>query len=394
MRYLVRFFDPSRAKVVEVEAEGHSISAIREEWCISPRVMLAIQPLRARPAARSRDFDAAWWCHELKTLLTAGMSVVECIDTLHDKARGGPRHRVHARLLEGLREGLPLSRAMQRVGVFPPVLLAGVAASERTSTLVAALDDYLRYEELLVRLRKQAASAAIYPAIVVSLGTLIALFLLMYVMPRFSRMYVDFHGSVSTATQVLLWLSRTLAEQAHWVGLGAAALAAGAAWLWRRGLVASAASAFVEAVGPLRRQLDHFRLAKLYHSLALMFRGGYSLDEALRVCEGLGLGTRVTNSLRLARLDISRGRPVSAAFEQAGLTETVSQRLLSVGERTGGFDAVLRTIAERHAQAFTTAVERATRIVEPVLLLVVALVVGGIVVMMYMPVFDIANGIR
>jgi general secretion pathway protein F len=91
---------------------------------------------------------------------------------------------------------------------------------------------------------------------------------------------------------------------------------------------------------------------------------------------------------------MARGRAVSQAFAAARLTEPVSERLLAVGERSGSFEAVLQTVAARHAQSFSTFVERATRVVEPLLLLVVALVVGGIVVMMYMPIFDIANGIR
>ena len=98
-------------------------------------------------------------------------------------------------------------------------------------------------------------------------------------------------------------------------------------------------------------------------------------------------------SVLSAHADISRGRPASSAFARAGLTDVVTERLLAVGERTGAFDGVLQTIADRHADRFSTFVERATRIVEPLLLLVVALVVGGIVVMMYMPVFDMANSI-
>jgi general secretion pathway protein F len=125
-----------------------------------------------------------------------------------------------------------------------------------------------------------------------------------------------------------------------------------------------------------------------------MFRGGYTLDEALQVCVGLGIGARMEAGISRARTDMGRGRAVSAAFAQAGLTEAVSERLLAVGERTGGFDAVLQTIADRHAEAFATFVERAMRIVEPLLLLIVALAVGGIVVMMYMPIFDMASGIR
>lgn len=165
-------------------------------------------------------------------------------------------------------------------------------------------------------------------------------------------------------------------------------------WAWWQGLVTRVAAAALARISPLARQWNHFRLAKLYQSLALMFKGGYTLDEALLVCEGLGLGGEVAAGLPRARHALSQGQAVSQAFSEAGLTETVSQRLLAVGERTGNFDAVLQTIADRHADTFTTFIERATRIVEPLLLLLVALVVGGIVVMMYMPIFDIANGVR
>jgi general secretion pathway protein F len=126
-----------------------------------------------------------------------------------------------------------------------------------------------------------------------------------------------------------------------------------------------------------------------------MFRGGYALDDALGQCAALGLGDRMRDSVHTAQQALARGQRVSAAFADAGMTDTVTQRLLAVGERTGNFDRVLQTIAERHAGNFTTFIERATRIVEPLLLLLmVALVVGGIVVMMYMPVFDIASSIH
>ena len=95
-----------------------------------------------------------------------------------------------------------------------------------------------------------------------------------------------------------------------------------------------------------------------------------------------------------ARATLSRGRSVVAAFGDAGLADPVSARLLAVGERSGNFAVVLQAIAARHAAAFATFIERATRVVEPLLLLVVALIVGGIVLMMYMPIFDIANGAR
>lgn len=395
-RFRVRYFDPARSGVVEEAIEAASEAAARETLAAARRVVLDLRPLAGPAPARGSGapFDVAWWCRELRTLLKAGMTVVEALETLQAQAGGGVRERVHGHLLRALREGQSLSRAMRGSGAFSDVLVASVSASERTSTLVDALDDYLRYDQLLRRLRRQAVSAAIYPAVVTALGAVIALFLLLYVVPRFSRMYTDVHRNLSPATQAVLWLSAMV--RSHFaVIIAALGLAGfGAVAAWRSGWVARAAAGVVASIGPLDRRIDAYRLAKLYQSLALMFRGGYTLDEAIEVAGSLDLGRRLSGSLAQARRDIARGRSVAAALSEAGLTDAVTERLLAVGERTGAFDTVLQTIADRHAEDFATFVERATRIIEPLLLLGVALVVGGIVVMMYMPIFDIANSIR
>lgn len=397
-QFSVRYFDPAQSAVFEEYATAEDEQTLRAQWATDGRVMLEIRVAAARLDKAvdlgKREFDVAWWCRELGTLLKAGMTVVEAIETLHLQSRGGAREAVHLQLLRALREGQSLSNAMRSTGAFAAVLVASVTASERTSTLSTALEDYLRYDEMLQRLRRQAISAAIYPAVVVSFGALISLFLLLYVIPRFSRMYVDFHGTLSLPTQVLLFVSRALHEHLTFVLVGLASLVALVVWAWRSGLVHQGAERLVNAIEPLQRRWDHFRLAKLYQSLALMFKGGYTLDEALAVSQGMGLGASLERGITKTRSELARGRSVAAAFAETGLADSVSERLLGVGERSGGFHAVLQTIADRHASAFATFVERATRIVEPLLLLMVALVVGGIVVMMYMPIFDIANGVR
>jgi len=228
------------------------------------------------------------------------------------------REAVHTQLLRSLREGQALSRAMQGTGAFPPVLVASVTASERTSTLTSALDDYLRYDEMLERLKGQAISAAIYPAVVVSFGSLIALFLLLYVIPRFSRMYADIHGAISLPTQLLLWISRALHDQLPWIACGLTGLAAFAIWAWRSGLILAGLLRLVEEIEPLQRQWSHFRRAKLYQSLALMFKGGYTLDEALTVCEGMQLEGGTGHGIARARDELARGRSVAKAFADAG----------------------------------------------------------------------------
>jgi general secretion pathway protein F len=402
MAYVVRYFDPARSTVEERLEQADSMTALEAQAEARGWVLLGARDAAATKVSvvaglwvpRAQAFSVPWWCRELRTLLQAGMTVVEALETLQAQAPEGARGDVQSALIKALREGKALSRAMQNAGAFPAVLVASVKASERTSTLVSALDDYLKHDEMMVVLRKQVVSAALYPAVVVCLGLLISLFLLLYVIPRFSGMYVDFQGSLSLATRVLLWVSKAVAAHTVWVIAGVVGLAVGAAWALRSGWALKTLLALVARIEVLQRQWDHFRLAKLYQSLALMFKGGYTLEEAFAVCETLGLGGRMTTGLEQARVALMRGRGVSAALSSAGLTDLVSERLLAAGERTGNFDLVLQTIAHRHAMAFTTFVERATRLVEPLLLLAVAVLVGGIVVMMYMPIFDIANSVR
>lgn len=400
MQFKVRYYDPGQAAVLERLAQAESLQAVQAQLAGEGLVFVGAEAQPSGPARTpllgggAGAFNVAWWCRELRTLLQAGMTVVEALETLQAQSSQGARGDIQSKLLRALREGRPLSKAMHESQAFPPVLVASVKASERTSTLGSALADFLAHDEMMGALRKQVVSAAIYPAVVVTLGLLITLFLLLYVIPRFSGMYVDFHGNLSLPTQVLLGFSKAVSQHTAEVAAGLAALVVGGVWWVRSGGAMRFAVAVGSRIGPLQRQWDHFRLAKLYQSLALMFRGGYTLDEAMALCETLGLGARMSEAVARARIDLARGKRVSATLSQAGLTDTVAERLLAVGERTGSFDVVLQTISQRHAAAFTTFVERATRLVEPVLLLMVALLVGGIVVMMYMPIFDIANGVR
>lgn len=394
MQYWVRHIPAGTGTVVEEAVPADSEASLRAQLQAQGSVVLRLRAQRALGWRIKQRFDVAAWCRELEALLRAGMTAVEAVETLAaTSAGGGERERVHAQLLKALREGASLSKALRATQAFPEVLVAGVTASERTSTLAEALRDYLRYDDLLQKLRRQAVSAMLYPAIVIGLGGCIALFLLLYVIPRFSKMYGSFHGELSTATAAVLGLSRAMRDYGWLVGLVAVAVAASGILSWRSGALARGLEAVAEAWPVLRRQWDHFRFAKLYQSLALLFRGGYALDEALLVCGGLALGARVGRGVSTVRQEIANGRPASKALATAGFTDVTAERLLMVGERTGDFGGVLQTIADRHAQAFMLFIERATRLLEPVLLLAVALVVGGLVVMMYLPIFDIAGGL-
>jgi len=283
---------------------------------------------------------------------------------------------------------------MAELGQFPALLVASVRASERTSDLAHALDAYLRFDDLVGALRRRVISAALYPLLVVSLGALIAVFLLLVVIPRFARLYGDGTAQLSLATRGLLNVSALLAQQPWLVPVVLLVALAVAGWASRAGRPGRAWAWCVDHQPWLARQAAHFERARLFEALALLVRGGYSLHEAIGVCQTLSSQAGSQARLAEARARIERGSAASQGFAAAGLTDTVTERLMRAGERGGEFDRVLTAIAERHRLAFETVVDRATRIVEPVLLLGVALMVGSLVVLLYMPVFDIAASVR
>ena len=394
MQFLTRWIAPHQTLIEEALVEAPDEGALRTRLQSEGAVVLSIaRPRKSVSTPGGKGFDVAWWCRELATLLRAGMSAVEAIETLQLQTTrvGG---EVQVRLLTALHQGQSLSQAMQATGGFPQVLVASVLASERTSRLADALDDFLQYDQQLKSLRRQAISAAVYPAVVVGVGLLIALFLLTFVMPRFARMYGSFRGEVSWVTQLMLWFSGALTHSLPFVLGGLVVLAAGIRWALADGRGRLVWNRVLAIVPPLRRAQQDFSRAQLFQALMLTLRGGYPLVEAMRVCERLGLDPHMGAALAAAREAVERGQPASDALGRAHLVDAVGERLLRVGERSGQFEQVLRTLADRHAEAFATFVQRATRLVEPLLLLVVAVLVGGIVIMMYMPIFDIANGLH
>lgn len=394
MQFAVRHVRNGDVRITEETLEAVGATALRTRLEASGSLVLEVRGSPASAGAQS-GLDVANWCREIETLVRAGMTVVEAVETISAEDREvGRRQQINRQLLERMRSGSSLSQAMMSTDAFPLLLIAGVTASERTSTLPEALRHYLRHEDLLSRLRRTAVSAAVYPTMVVAVGAVVALFLLLYVIPRFARLYGETDRSMSAGTQFVLWVSQQLLGNPALVLLGVGLFGATVFAAWSTGGLARLGEWVVEALPFSRRQSDNYRLAKLYQSLAMLTRGGYNLDEALAVSAGMKLGDRAAKALQAARQAIANGQSASKALAEAGLADATARRLLVVGERTGAVADVLETISERHAGAFSLFIERATRIVEPTLLLLVAMVVGALIVMMYLPIFDIAGSVR
>lgn len=358
------------------------------------RIVLDVmrQPVRR---ARTGRQDFALFCRELETLVVAGMTVVEAVDTLAGtRSRAAGSRALAISLIARLEQGQSLSNALAALPGVPAVLVAAVKAGEHTSNLADALRDFLRFDDLVRRLEQKVLSASLYPALVTALGLGVTVFLLLVVLPNFARMYQGLRGTAAGATAWIVEAS--VVFSVHQLEM-LAALA----------LVGLVLGSWAAGGGPrillqelttrlpwLRDRMRDFRLAMLYQALALMLKGGYPLPESLQVAGRAALSPELREAAGRALAEIEHGQLPSAALFAHGLCDEVGRRLMAAAERNGDFDRVAATVSRLHGERFELFVDRATRIVEPLLLLAVALLVGTVVVMMYLPVFDMATRLR
>jgi general secretion pathway protein F len=254
------------------------------------------------------------------------------------------------------------------------------------------LGRYIAYASQLEAVRAKLVSAAIYPVMLVGVSILVLLFLMGFVVPRFAHIYEDMGGDLPYLSQVLLWVG--LAVERYWpLVLGAlvavvVALINGAGnsagrWvlgqLWR-----------IPAVGERMRV---FQLARLFRTLGMLQRGGISIMPALEMVAGM-LSTNLQPRLDAARNTVREGQTLSSAFEAQGLTTPVALRMLRVGERAGNMGEMMERIAAFHDEEIARWADWATRLIGPVLMLVMGLFIGAIVVLMYLPIFQLADSIQ
>jgi general secretion pathway protein F len=343
---------------------------------------------------QSAQFPLLLFAQELLALLESGIAVVEAIETLAEKETRPTVRHVLDSMLERLREGQTLSAAMAAMPAhFPELFVATIRASEKTSDLGESLRRFVAYQNQVDALRAKIVSAAIYPVLLVAVGGLVILFLLGYVVPRFSHVYADIGGE-------LPWLSRLLLEWGQMIerdGLLALGLCVLAGFALHNLLRRPAVRArFAEAIWRLPRlgeRLRVFHLARCYRTLGMLLRGGIPIVPALEMIEGL-LAAGLRPQLARATAVLREGVPISQALGRHGLTTPVAQRLLRVGEQTGNMGEMMERIAAFHDEETARWTEMAVRLIGPLLMLFIGLLIGVIVVLLYLPIFQLAEGIQ
>lgn len=397
MQFEIRAIDASAVvttQVVEAQSQEHAARQAQEKGL---RVLSVASRrgfgLERKPRV-AKDFGLGQFSHELLTLLDAGLSLVEAIETLAEKEVRSDRKDLLNRLIHELYQGASLSKAIARFPhVFPPLYVATVRASERTGGLSEALTKYVAYQNQIDVVKKKVVSASIYPSVLAIVGTLVIGFLLGYVVPRFARIFENMGGEIP-------WMSRMLIEWGHVVSAHGSAILLGVAsfiavvvvWV-RRPQTPEQLLRLLQRIPSVGERIRIYQLTRFYRSLGMLLRGGMPAVASLELVLDILPGA-LTEKLQKATQAVREGAAISVAMERHGLTSPVSARMLRVGERTGQMGEMMERIALFYDDEISQWVDWFVKLFEPLLMAFIGLVIGFIVVVMYFPIFELAGSIK
>ena len=378
------------------QIEGESSLAIKKLLTSQNLFVIEIQEKNKLFQFKSRtSFNVVIFVHELKTLLHSGLSITEGLDVLLSHHAETDKNSPIYKIRDALHQGMPLSQAMQSCGanVFPPLLIATVSASEKNGTLIHALNSYIRYDEQISSLKSKIYNASMYPLLLVGMALMVTLFLLMYLVPRFGAIYKGVDMQLPLASKLMLELGVWLGEYRWFV---ISVLILGLFWLIRKVILTGVENTLMwmlSGFSPLKKRLDIVFLSRFFRGLALLLDAGASVIQSFDMLISI-LSPAQQLQLSKAKDLVLQGHTLSDSLYQAGLKTSVSARLLAAGDQNGEISAMLRQSADFHDLDLSQFIERFSRLLEPILMLVIGLFIGMIVVLLYMPIFEMASGLQ
>jgi general secretion pathway protein F len=331
---------------------------------------------------------------ELVALLDAGLSLTESIEALSEKEADVAVKRTLEQIRNRLFEGQTLSTALAELPEsFPALYVATVRASERSGAIREALSRYVSYQQQVDVLRKSLVNASIYPAVLTAAGILVTVFLLAYVVPRFSGIYEDLGTELPLASRMLMKWGQLLQAHGLIIFMAFCAVCVSAGYFFSQPQTRAALGRQVARIPAFGAKLRIYQLARLYRTVGMLLRGGTPAVSAFDMSAGL-LSAALRPSLASATQAVREGQSIANSLQHHSLTTPVAARMLRVGERSGNMGEMMERIAAFYDDELGRWVQVMTRLIEPLMMTIIGLVIGVIVVLMYFPIFELAGSIK
>jgi len=365
---------------------------LRQQGIRAQQIRRQRTSLSARFSGRFSGKDIAVFTRQLATMLSAGIPLVQALELISSATRHPRMAQTITAIAREIAHGAPIYEALARhPAVFDPLYRHLVRVGEATGTLDTVLERIASERERREQLRGRIIKALVYPAAVMAMALVVSMVMLIYVVPQFEQTFRGMGAELPAFTQAIVGLSRWMGTW-WWALLGALALAGfGWARAWRNSPGLRTRSDRLLLRLPLLGGLfSRLAVARFARTLATTVQVGVPLVDALTIIAA-ATGNRVFAAATTRMVgDISAGGSLQAAIRTSGLFPPMAVQMVAIGEEAGALDTMLHKLAGFHEDDVGNAVDALSSLLEPAIMLVIGLLVGGLVIGMYLPVFNLA----
>jgi type IV pilus assembly protein PilC len=328
------------------------------------------------------------------TLIKAGLPILTALDLLIKRQRDKSLLRPLENVRERVKGGELLSDAFAAQQVFPKMYTTTLLAGEKSGSMEEVLGRYIVYQRMVQTFRKKLLVSLVYPALLVSVVTLMLIFLITYVVPKFADLFNNLGAQLPAITVFMLSLGLN-AQKYAWIVLLVAAVAVVLLWRWKqsdRG--AERIDRFLLRLPLIGEVRLKYQVANFSRILATLLQGGLPLVPAMETAGESMSSRQMLNGITAAAERVKEGQTLAHSLEAQKLFPDLAVEMLEVGESTGALPAMLGSVAEFYEEDVQTALGAAMALIEPLILVVMAVFVGGILISLYMPIFTLGASVH
>jgi type IV pilus assembly protein PilC len=366
---------------------------LRRQGVLAKRVRKEVQLFKSGKKIVSEDI--ALFARQLATMLQAGIPMVQCFDIIgngHDKPS---MQKLVLAIKADVEAGTSLHEALGKHPLyFDDLFVNLVEAGEHAGALETLLDKVATYKEKTEALKKKIKKALFYPAAVLAVAVIVTIILLIFVIPQFESLFKGFGADLPAFTQMVINLSRFVQDQGWWMLL----VAGGAGWTFFY---------FKKRSRPMRQFLDRMMLkapvigpimvkaaiARYARTLSTMFAAGVPLVEALTSVAGATGNIVYEDATLRIRDEVSTGQRLQRSMEATGLFPNMVIQMIAVGEESGSLDQMAAKVADFYEADVDAAVDAMSSLLEPLIMAILGVLVGGLVIAMYLPIFKLGAAV-
>jgi type II secretory pathway component PulF len=373
-----------------ISVKAASEGAFKGKMSLFDKLMLAIYKFRTGVSLKTLVF----FTRQLSTMFSAGLTLEKAISDLEREETNKKFSKVLRKISDDIRKGYSLSESMeQHPGVFNPLYIALVKAGEVSGTLHTVLDELSDYLEKIEDTRRKVMSAMAYPIFIMVFLTIVVWGMFYWIIPQFSEVYSNFDADLPGPTLAAIAASNFIKNNVIATVFLAMLTVFGFFLIYLTDRGRYLMDAFILKIPVIGQVVTNSIMSKFSRTFSILMTAGVPIMDTMELTENVVQNAVVEGAVRKARVMVKEGYGVANAFRKTGAFPPTLLQMLSTGEETGDMDKLLGKSAEFYEKLVDSVIDRLTSLIEPLLIVMMAGIVGTIIVVIYLPIFDLGEAI-